>query len=165
MDTSKRLADWKEQYFPDLLSSGYGVTSVEDPQYNCIAWAAGEENIDTFWTPFVIGGGYYWPDDKLPRDARVETFVKLYEIEGGFVKCVNNNGDLEDGLEKIALYVDANSQVTHAARQKPDGSWASKLGDWEDIEHRDVQGVGGLNTLYGTVAQFLQRPRGFKKQI
>jgi len=165
MDTSKRLPTWKEQFFPNLFASGYGVTSVADPQYNCIAWAAGEENTDAFWTPFVVGGGYYWPQDKLPRDARVETFIKLYEIEGGFTECIPNIADLEDGIEKIALYVDPNGQVTHAARQQPDGIWTSKLGEWEDIDHGAVEGVGGADPAYGTVVQFLQRPRAVKKKL
>jgi hypothetical protein len=156
MDTSKRLPFWKEQCFPGLLSTGYGVTSNDDPSYNCIAWAAGKENTDSFWTPFALGGGYYWPEDKLPRNANIETFIKLYEIEGDFVQC--NNGDLEEGLEKIALYADDDNQITHVARQQTDGIWTSKLGDWEDIDHRTLEGVAGPAPAYGTIVQFLQRP-------
>jgi hypothetical protein len=161
MDISKRLPQTREKCFPDLFLSGYGVTSPEDPQYNCIAWAAGDENTDAFWTPYMIGGGYYWPEDKVPRNAKVATFIKLYETVAGYVVC--NTGDLEEGVEKIALYADPAGEITHAARQQANGIWTSKLGDWEDIDHISLDGLAGAPPAYGSVVQFLKRPRAIMK--
>ena len=46
---------------------------------------------------------------------------------------------------------------THAAWQRPDGRWTSKLGDNEDIIHDKLDGLAGPK--YGTVTVFLKRPR------
>jgi len=156
MDTSKRLPPERENVFPNLFANGYGVTSDEDFLYNCIAWAAGEENTQEKWDPFCIGFGYYWPDG-LDRKADVETFIKLYAMEGGYAPCDTDKP--EPGFEKLTIYVGADGEVTHAARQKEDGMWTSKLGDWEDIGHKTPQGVCGDFPAYGKIAQFVKRPR------
>src|SRR5258708_6988096 len=65
----------------------------------------------------------------------------------------------DEGFEKIALYSNAQGEFTHAARQKEDGIWTSKLGDWEDIEHRTLSGLSGNAPAYGSVAKILKRPR------
>lgn len=152
MDTSKRLSTDKESNFPNLFVSGYQVTSPEDA-YNCIAWAAGEENTDEWWDPFAFGHGHYWPQ-RLERNAEIETFVKLYAIHGGYAPC--ENGGFEPGFEKIAIFAGKDREVTHAARQLRDGTWTSKLGDWEDINHRELGGLSG--NLYGEPTKFLKRP-------
>ncbi len=152
MDTSNRLPSDREQVFPNLFSEGYGVTSNEDELYNCIAWAAGEENQDQFWTPFDMGHGYYWPPE-LKRDARISTFIRLYEIRGGYQPC--DDAGLETGFEKIAIYAGSDGEVTHAARQTEDGNWTSKLGSWEDISHKSLAGLEG--DCYGKVVQILKR--------
>ena len=69
------------------------------------------------------------------------------------------NASLEPGFEKVALYADRNEEVTHAARQTADGSWTSKLGEWEDIAHKSLEALCGDEPAYGTVAQILKRPR------
>ena len=53
------------------------------------------------------------------------------------------SGDLEVGFEKVAIYAQADGAPTHAARQLPDGTWTSKLGQEVDIGHTDLQGVSG----------------------
>jgi len=156
MDTSKRLPPDRERCFPQLFASGYSVTSDEDFLYNCIAWAAGSEKTQEWWDPFAIGRGYYWPA-QLPRSADIQTFIKLYEIAGGY--SPSDTGALEPGFEKVALYADRRGEVTHAARQTEEGSWTSKLGEWEDIEHKTLEGLCGDDPAYGTVAQILKRPR------
>lgn len=153
MDTSRRIPKIREDVFPDLFASGYCKTSEED-LYNCIAWAAGPEHIDECWNPFCIGQGYYWPDD-LERNSELATFVKLYERHGGYIVC--DSEQFEPGFEKIALYVDDQKEVTHAARQLEDGTWTSKLGDWEDINHSTLAGLSGK--IYGKPAKFLKRSR------
>ncbi|MGO9273517.1 MAG: hypothetical protein ACLQOO_25320 [Terriglobia bacterium] len=63
--------------------------------------------------------------------------------------------DLETGFEKIALYVDLIGVPTHAARQLANGLWTSKLGDFEDIEHKTLDCLNGQ--LYGSPLVYLKR--------
>jgi hypothetical protein len=160
MDTSKRILPKNEKLFTNLFSSGYEKTSEEDESYNCIAWAAGEKNTEDFWTPCIIGHGYYWPDE-LPKKTDLETFIQLYRLKGGYEPLEKISFELEDGIEKIALYLDDQNEVSHAARQKEDGTWASKLGELEDIEHLTPEALctKGKELAYGSVAKILARRR------
>jgi hypothetical protein len=111
-----------EKIFPALADAGYAVSGPETPAYNCVAWAAGESH--RWWEP-----GIYWPvraGDDLA--ALVDLFASL-----GYVRC--DDGELESGNEKVALYAGDLGDWTHAARQLPDGWWTSKLGQGVDILH------------------------------
>ena len=68
-----------------------------------------------------------------------------------FEPCLD--GSREEGFEKIAIYA-LGAEVRHAARQEEDGTWRSKLGEDEDIEHT-LDGLAG--PLYGKVVAFLRR--------
>lgn len=70
----------------------------------------------------------------------------------GFEVCPDEA--LEQGFEKVALY-GFGFFYTHAARQLPDGTWTSKLGKAEDIEHSSPDDVAG--GIYGEVVQFMRR--------
>jgi len=76
-------------------------------------------------------------------------------VQEGFTVCPS--GALELGFEKIAIFVDDAGEPRHAARQLTSGAWTSKLGPNVDIEHRDVQAVGGL--VYGEPQVFMRRHR------
>src|SRR6266536_307550 len=102
-----------QQWFPRLLHEGYQETSQEDNAYNCIAWA-GDDNQEK-WDPDPTSGRY-WPNE-VPRTLDLESFVKLYEVERGYSSC--ENGDLEPGMEKIAIFLNLAKEVTHAAKQLP----------------------------------------------
>lgn len=135
-----------EGLFPKLKPSGYKLTSLRTPQYNCIAWAAGDSA--NFWWPDPPG---YWPPG-VPRQRTMAAFIAAYATVG-YAPCAD--GTLEIGFERVALYADGNGLPTHAARQLVNGRWTSKLGKLEDIEH-ELVGVEGDS--YGTVAQYLRRP-------
>ena len=135
--------------FPRLRTEGYSITSPESDDYNCFAWA-GSDSIKR-WDP-EPASGHYWPDS-VPRTLDIESFVKLYALKGGYAIC--DSDALEMGFEKIALFVSLSKEVTHAARQLPSGAWTSKLGDWEDIEHKSLSGLE--SGLYGRVAVILKR--------
>jgi hypothetical protein len=137
-----------ESVFPHLIGSSYAITSPSTPEYNCIAWAAGDS--ERWWWP-VAGSFAYWPPN-IPLQESLDAFIKAFGSIG-FTPCGNAN--IEQGYEKIALYVDSNGKPTHAARQLPNGRWTSKLGKIEDIEH-ELDGLTG--SVYGTVAQILKRP-------
>ena len=137
-----------ERTFPNLLLTGYQITSPATAEYNCIAWAA--EDDTAWWWSDAYGLGY-WPP-QAPRMETLEAFIAAYGLIG-YQPC--SDAQLEAGYEKIAVYVDAAEVPTHAARQLPSGQWTSKLGEWEDIEHHALDGLYG-NT-YGRVGQVLRR--------
>jgi hypothetical protein len=78
----------------------------------------------------------------------------------GYIVCSAETS--EPGFEKVALFADASSRPTHAARQLANGSWTTKLGKAEDIEHelRDLEG-----DLYGEVVLVMKRPLAAIAQI
>lgn len=137
-----------EAIFPRLAGTGYDITSPLDQKYNCIAWAAGDSS--RWWQPLPVGG-YYWPEG-IVRANTLESYELAFKRQG-YRLCPD--GTLEVEFEKVALYVDAGGVPTHAARQLPDGRWASKLGQGYDIEHDRPEDVGG--TIYGEVTIFLRR--------
>ena len=135
--------------FPNLILTGFIQTSLRTPDYNCIAWAAGE-NSRWWWPDFQYV--CYWPDNLARGDESILNFIKLFEGLGYFV-C--EDGHLEDEFEKVVLYANGDS-VKHAARQLPSGKWTSKLGSNIDIEHT----LEGLECpFYGQIIQFMKRSR------
>jgi hypothetical protein len=144
-------ADNLERIFPQLVGATYAITSPEDGYYNCIAWAAND--IQRKWWPFAYPPQGYWPDN-IPREETVAAFAAAFATLG-YGEC--DNGDVEEGFEKVAIYTDADGEVTHMARQLENGTWASKLGDLEDIEHHTVDSLNG--SAYGQPRQYLRRQR------
>jgi hypothetical protein len=144
-------------WFPGLaVDPGFEVTSPSDTRYNCIAWAA--DDTSRWWWPVpgqpVTRAGSYWPPGIQPTGTLAD-FRAAFETLG-YQVCAD--ASLEEGFEKVAIYVDAAAEPTHAARQLPDGSWTSKLGRAPDITHTDLDGVGGTDG-YGRVALIMRRER------
>lgn len=138
-----------EAQIPRLADSEYRITSPRDVRYNCFAWAAGDAG--RVWSPSMIGSGVYWP-------AGIAALPSMNGIIAAYEACnfqVCTSGDEEEGFEKIALFTDAAGDPTHAARQLSGGAWTSKLGDHVDIEHDDVDAVGG--GMYGEPRVFMRR--------
>jgi hypothetical protein len=128
------------------------VASPATPDYNCVAWAA--EDDQRWWWPDaqLI---YYWPED-IPRKAAVETFVSAYGTLG-YTPCPD--ASLESGFQKIAIYAHE-GKPAHAARQLRNGFWTSKLGPDVDVIHvtpEEVTMIPGCQ-VYGRPVQFLRRP-------
>ena len=133
--------------FPELVRIGYAVTSPPTLEYNCIGWAAGED--DRWWWPDAAGVSH-WPAG-APREETIPAFAAAFATIG-FAPSTNPN--LEPDVIKIAIY--ARSGIpTHAARQLANGNWTSKLGESEDIEHTLAGLVG---SVYGDVAMILAKP-------
>lgn len=139
---------WPLSDFPNLEENHHEVTSQSTNEYNCIAGAAGDT--ESWWWPDEMGVGH-WPNN-VPRVRTIMAFVLAYGTIG-YVPC--DNGSLEVGFEKIALYSSAN-EPTHAARQLVDGQWTSKLGGFEDIKHVNVECLHG--PCYVVVTTYLKRP-------
>jgi hypothetical protein len=147
-EARKRIDRW----FPDLAAAGYEPQSVQTADYNCIAWAAGEDH--RRWDP---APGYYWPAG-VERDDRIETLVRVFELLG-YKRLEHHDAlakSLEIGVRKVAIYADVHADSwTHAARQLPNGKWTSKLGDFEDVEHDTPEGLVG--SFYMNLACIMKR--------
>lgn len=141
------MGSWQRQDLPNLTADNHIETSPSDPLHNCIAWAAGD-HLNNWW-PF----GGHWPKG-VPREETLEAFVSAFETRG-FDLC--EDGTTEEGFEKIAIYVDANSVPGHAALQLPNGNWTSKIGPFEDIEHTTLDAL--ICNEYGRPEWFMKRKR------
>jgi hypothetical protein len=137
-----------EAYFPSLQESGYEITSPPTPEYNCIAWAAGNDDVWGWPDPFE---DFYWPSE-AQRIETLEAFVQAFGLDG-YHKIVDTS-TVPIG-NRVAIFVDRQGIPTHASRQLPNGRWTSKLGQLEDIEHYSLDGLEG--SVYGTVAVILEK--------
>ncbi len=136
-----------EVKWPQLSSTNYQVTSPKSQEYNCFAWAAGED--DRWWQP-TPEEQFYWPIG-VPKEETLEAYIQAYQTLG-YEAC--NNYQRSVGYQKIAIYVNSIGILTHAARQLTNGKWTSKLGWLEDIEH-ELEGLVG--DRYGVIGQILKR--------
>lgn len=145
---------------PNNFECSSDSTRDSDEKYNCIAWAVGKK--DNFWWPRELGG-FHWPKG-LPREPlnkeTVENFIKAFETED-FELC--DDGEFENGFEKVAIYVNNFNVPKHAARLLPNGAWTSKLGDDEDIQHETLGVLEGRE--YGAAKIFLRRPNPLCQKI
>ena len=138
--------------------NNFKITSPETPDYNCIAWAAEEDN--RWWEPDPMGD-YYWPEG-ISRQYNLGVYIQAYEVLG-YKQCDDTR--LESAFKKIAIYIDAKGCPTHAARQLSNGVWTSKLGQCFDVEHDFIiewpDAVVGIYPLslsrYGRVGAILKK--------
>lgn len=174
-----RSKEWldpdQERHFPNLRRDLYEVKSdptplpgsVSVPAYNCIAFAAGDE--EKWWWPDSTRV-YFWPSN-VPREETVEGFVEMFESLG-YEQC-GGAEIFEIIFERVAIYRTnlgnpwtPRGFPTHAARQSWKRVWLSKLGEWQDIEHATLdclcgEDVTGRTEPYGEVVAILKRKRKF----
>jgi hypothetical protein len=138
---------------PKLIPANYECTSEEDDGYNCIAWAYGIKTAK-MWPN--RSPEYIWPPG-IRNDETVDAFVELFSLRG-YEPC--DDASLEPGFEKVAIFaagIPPNLGPKHAAIQLENGHWSSKLGDFEDIEHFELESVECW--AYGTVVRVMRRQR------
>jgi hypothetical protein len=111
------------EIFPRLASGSHRVTSPVSKRYNCIAWAAGDDS--KWWWPGPNPEEEYWPAS-TPRVESLDAFQAAFELMG-FVPC--DNGNLEGGFEKIAIFASQTGDPTHASLQAAAGR--AKLANWK----------------------------------
>ncbi|MEL6491252.1 MAG: hypothetical protein AAFV85_09230 [Cyanobacteria bacterium J06634_6] len=140
-----------EQQFPNLASEGYIITSPDTIDYNCVAWAA--EADEEWWWPDSMEQEY-WPEG-VPREETLLAFVAAFRTIG---YEVFDDASIEAGFQKIAIYADAQQTPRHVARQLANGKWTSKIGQYEDIQHKTLEALTGETPAYGTVAQIMKKP-------
>ena len=134
--------------FPHSARYPFQVTSPEDSNYNCIAWAC-EDTEKWYWPD--PSNFYYWPE-AIDREETIQAFKALFESLG-YEVCEND--EWEDGYQKVALFADQNNSPMHAARQLSNGIWTSKLGKDIDVEHHLFAMEEGF---YGNVCLFMKKP-------
>ena len=143
------IEDWIRALFPNLQHDDYEETSGQTCNYNCIGWAA--EDTQHWWWPSEDG---FWPLGLPLDDESIENFQNAFRLTRNYEPC--DNGNLEDGFQKVAIYAIA-GRVKHMARQLESGSWTSKLGFGWDISHHTLEGVNC--NQYGEVAGFMRSQR------
>lgn len=139
---------WWQADFPHLREEDFTVTSPETHDYNCIAWAAEED--DRWWWP-ARSPFAYWPPS-MPLVTTLENFVSVFQAHG---YELTEDDRPESGFKKVAIYVDDSGTPTHMSRQLGSGAWTSKLGPSYDIDHNTLQSLEG--GTYGHIAQILKR--------
>lgn len=141
------LSAFKHLY-PKLNAQDGHVTSPDTVFNNCFAWAAGDKV-----NRWEISRPHVW--FTASKAETVENYLENY----GYVGFEETDScDYEEGFEKIALYVDKTGEPQHAARLLDNGSWTSKLGNLEDIEHKTLECIEC--DVYGIATTFLKRPKG-----
>ena len=136
---------------PVLLPDDYVRASPRTFSYNCFAWAAGDDTRS--WYPGGDPEVSYWPAGGGCDLTLTSVIAALGTL--GFAPC--SHGVVDPACVKVALYVDGDGDVVHAARQLASGRWTSKMGTWEDLEHATPECLAG--GTYGAVAAYLARPR------
>ena len=68
----------------------FELTSEATPQYNCFAWALGN---DSQWFDPTADYGY-WPES-IPNDVTIDSIVELFR-SAGYEQC--HDGSLEAGI-------------------------------------------------------------------
>ncbi|MBK5205791.1 MAG: hypothetical protein JJD98_10390 [Polaromonas sp.] len=134
-------------HFPDLNDENHRPTSPVTSDYNCIAWAAEED--DCWWWPLPVGAGY-WPPGVV-RAETVDAFVSAFATIG-FLPC--ETSAREANVQKVAIYT-VNNVPTHMARQLSNSTWTSKLEPNIDINHFTLEALHG--PAYGEATHFLSR--------
>jgi type VI secretion system secreted protein VgrG len=135
-----------QKSFP-RLGTNFEVLRARTKSYNCIAWSLG---VTDHWVNPETG----------PEDAPLRFMDRLY-AEEGYRRAVQLNWRLERGLQKVVVYATLNpdatiNEVTHAARQEPDGTFTSKLGQLPLIRHATPEDLRG--PLYGLPIAVYVRP-------
>jgi hypothetical protein len=144
----RRLGYGLESLFPNLAGTEYTVTSPRENKYNCVAWAAGDTL--RWWEP-RREPGCFWPKE-VPMDYAFENYIKVFEVLG-YRRC---SGSLpRAGFDKVAIYQCHDGSFGHVARQTDSGTWSSKLGPCEDIEHPTLTSVNC--DCYGRATIYLER--------
>ena len=136
-----------ERDFPALKGEEYEL-SGEDFNYNCLAFALGDEG--NWWEP-PRGRGQYWPPG-FPEDTTVRTVESIMRAHGF---SVETDAKTWPDTDAVAIYAEG-EEWTHFAKFA-NAQWSCKLGEGHDVSGIRLEHLEGA--LYGRVVKILQRPR------
>lgn len=139
MSTNKDLEKW----FPNIIGKPY-KTTISNFNFNCVAYTLDVYN-DYIWT-----NEKSWPHNIIPRILNINSFKKLYEING-YEECYDEIFDLK--YNKVAFYA-KNGIPIHAAKRYKN-IWKSKISNLI-VEHELDWLCGDYIDTYGEVV-FLMR--------
>lgn len=139
--------------FPKLKDDiQFEISSPEDPNYNCIAWAFHQYKDRWMQPPNgtyipLLDAVTWWPEgvaECMDISCLVDAFIK-----NSFV--LSDSCEHESGFVKVALYYNPkDNRWTHASRESRTGKyWLSKLGPSYDIHHGTPFSLEG--DYYGNV--------------
>jgi hypothetical protein len=142
--------------FPELANDpDFQITSPADSNYNCIAWAYKYKDrwMEYGGTYESLDGVLVWWPDGVENSPHIDAYINAFRLRG-YEIC--DNWQYEKDFERIALYINPDTLAcTHAAREKRDGKWTSKLGKSNDIAHANPYTIEG--NAYGKVACIMRR--------
>lgn len=142
------ISEWRQTLaaaFPRLARESFEIVGEPTSGYNCIAYAAGDN--ERWWD---YAETRYWPD-YATRTDRMESLIEVF-TGLGFQRCRGNS--LEGGYVKVALY-EEQGVWKHAALQTPTGLWRSKMGEGPLIEHRRPESLA--DGMYGNPTIHMRR--------
>jgi hypothetical protein len=147
------LMSWSdvEHDFPGLAGKQYDL-SDEDFNYNCLAFALGDE---THWWEPPKQPGQYWPPG-FPDDTTISTVEAIIRCHGFTIEL---NAALTPQADAIAIYGIGN-EWTHFAKFTA-GKWHSKLGEGHDVVGFALDDLE--IPMYGNVIKILRRPMPSEK--
>ena len=99
------------------------------------------------------------PENLCPRppdsDNDLDAFIELF-TRRGYIPC--GSGELEPGYLKIAIY-EKDGAFHHVAKQLPDGTWSSKIGEAHDIKHDELTALEDSYVFYDNAraSRFMKR--------
>jgi len=108
------------------------IDSNDNYDYNCIAYSLGSKN-DTIYPR--KGKRWIWAfeiDKDESKNLHISNFLEFYKLFG-YTFC--RNGSYEPNYDKVALYTYNATYFVHAAIQKDNKWWISKMGENELFEH------------------------------
>lgn len=136
-------------WHPKLKDKDYKIIQYDVilDDFNCIAFAL---DIYTYW----CGTGFpSWPYEKISRIPVLDNYIKYFKMFN-YEMC--DNAKFENGLNKIAIYINRRNRVIHVAKQFND-KWRSKLGGSVIIEH-ELEWLTGYDAYnYGEIGAFMKR--------
>ena len=107
-----------------------------------------------WWQAGLNGGRYHWPE-KIPDT--LDGWTQIF-IDQGFE--VTNFREIEEGFEKVAIYIDFRDLLPSHVSFSDGVAWKSKLGRSVDIEHLSLDLLEGDQAWeYGIVERVLQATR------
>jgi len=138
-----------ENWHPKLIGKDYKIITVEYEidLFNCFAYVIDiHEHYCGSWEKS-------WPYEIIgSREPTLENYMKFYSLYG-YTQKSDNSYEIE--FDKIAIYIDNNNQVSHAARQY-ENIWRSKLGPDCIIEH-ELEWLTGYDAdNYGEIGVILK---------
>lgn len=127
VETAKLLSPSVRKSFPNL-GDHFEVLGPSTKRYNCIAWSV---RTTKRWV---------WPGKS------VAAFDQLYG-RYGYRRLRTMDYRVVPGMQKIVLYgkikSDGGIECIHGARQAPNGTWTSKLGQMARIRHQTPEALTG----------------------